>query len=69
MQPKIVASVAHRKKPLAIIHFESEARAHEFMDNLKNDESIKKDGIIKLDLIVHHPELGETVIRTKSIKD
>jgi hypothetical protein len=39
------------------------------MDHLKNDENINKDGIIKLDLIVHHPELGETVIRTKSIKD
>jgi hypothetical protein len=69
MQPKIVASVPHKKKPVAIIHFESEARANEFMDNLKNDENIKKDGIIKLDLIVHHPEFGETVIRSKSIKD
>jgi hypothetical protein len=69
MQTKIVASVAHKKKPVAIIHFESEARAHQFMDHLKNDENINKDGIIKLDLIVHHPELGETVIRSKSIKD
>jgi hypothetical protein len=69
MKPKIVASVAHKPKPVAVIHFECELRAHQFMDNLKADQNIKKDGIIKLDLIIHHPDLGETVIRSKSIKD
>lgn len=68
MKPKIIASVAHKKKPVAVIHFESELRAHQFMDNLKSDQNIKKDGIIKLDLVID-TEFGETIIRSKTIKD
>lgn len=68
MKPKIIASVLHKTKPVAVIYFESELRAHQFMDNLKSDQNIKKDGIIQLDLVID-TEFGETIIRSKTIKD
>lgn len=68
MKPKIIASVLHKTKPVAIIHFESVLRANQFMDNLQSDQNIKEEGIIKLDLVIN-TEFGETIIRSKTIKD